>query len=212
MRFSKSQKHAVALVQGVPSEGMEADHIHPQSKGGETTVENCQLLSGEANKKKGATHFTLRKWQQRFIRAWDRVRTGEVVQLNSLRELIASAPLKGWGEDPKRVEAIIRDDPEALTLFREVMKGNHGGNTSIVSNINNDKRSAGTTRSYTLSRLQRQAPELFKRVCDGEMSANAAAIEAGFRKKDTPLDLLHRAWKKATAKEKRQFLKEVRDG
>jgi len=43
----------------------------------------------------------------------------------------------------------------------------------------------GNSRAYTLTRLKREAPELFKRVVDGELSANAAAIEAGFRKKLT---------------------------
>jgi len=41
----------------------------------------------------------------------------------------------------------------------------------------------GNSRAYTLDRLKRQAPELFERVISGELSANAAAIEAGFRKK-----------------------------
>jgi hypothetical protein len=39
----------------------------------------------------------------------------------------------------------------------------------------------GNSRSYTLSRLEREAPELFKKVLDRKMTANQAAIKAGFR-------------------------------
>jgi len=47
----------------------------------------------------------------------------------------------------------------------------------------------GNTRSYTVSRLERDHPELFERVKSGDFSANAAAIEAGFRKKTISLVL-----------------------
>jgi len=36
----------------------------------------------------------------------------------------------------------------------------------------------GNSRAYTVSRLQREAPELFAKVAAGEMSANAAAVGA----------------------------------
>lgn len=48
-RFNKRQRQAVSIV--TDSEG-EADHIVPWSKGGPTTVENCQMISAEANRKK----------------------------------------------------------------------------------------------------------------------------------------------------------------
>lgn len=47
------------------------------------------------------------------------------------------------------------------------------GNTKLI----------GATKPYTMARLRRDAPELAERVEAGELSANAAAIEAGFRKK-----------------------------
>lgn len=51
--------------------------------------------------------------------------------------------------------------------------------------------SHGTQASYTLARLERDRPELAVRVRAGELSANAAAIEAGFRIKtfSVPLDV-----------------------
>jgi hypothetical protein len=48
----------------------------------------------------------------------------------------------------------------------------------------------GTGKAYTLSRLEREPPELFERAClpkddPQHLSANAAAIQAGFRKPKT---------------------------
>jgi hypothetical protein len=40
--------------------------------------------------------------------------------------------------------------------------------------------SQGTSRAYTLDRLQRERPDLFAEVVAKRLSANAAAIEAGF--------------------------------
>jgi len=58
------------------------------------------------------------------------------------------------------------------------------GRPLIESNDNimtSDNATQGTSKSYTLNRLMRDAPEAYQRVLGGELSANAAAIEAGFR-------------------------------
>jgi hypothetical protein len=48
----------------------------------------------------------------------------------------------------------------------------------------------GTSSTYALKRLKRDAPELFAEVVEGRLSANKAAIRAGFRKPSltVPLD------------------------
>jgi hypothetical protein len=46
----------------------------------------------------------------------------------------------------------------------------------------------GNSRAYTLDRLARERPDLFEQVKAGKLSANAAAIEAGFRKRPTSLE------------------------
>jgi superfamily II DNA or RNA helicase len=67
-KFSKKQKQAVELVSERTGE---ADHIDPYSLGGETKVENCQMLDSTMNKKKAAFQFVPRKWQTEFLREWD---------------------------------------------------------------------------------------------------------------------------------------------
>ena len=120
------------------------------------------------------------------------------------------------------------DDDEAVVMLRELVVAGRGGdngnrytkkddssnadNISIAKDLFVDpepakkKADAGTSRAYTLTRLKKERPDLFDRVCAKELSANAAAIEAGWRKKATHLDTLQRAWQKASAEEQRQFL------
>lgn len=66
--FSRSQKQAVELVTDRTGE---ADHINPHSLGGETKVENCQMISSAVNKSKSAFQFKPREWQTEFLRVWD---------------------------------------------------------------------------------------------------------------------------------------------
>jgi hypothetical protein len=50
----------------------------------------------------------------------------------------------------------------------------------------------GTTRATTLARLDRDRPDLAAKVRAGELSANAAAELAGFRRKLTPFEQIMR--------------------
>lgn len=68
-RFSRAEKIAAELVLGRTGE---ADHIHPYSKGGLTTVENCQIMDASANRKKGSFQFEPRDWQRNFFDSWNR--------------------------------------------------------------------------------------------------------------------------------------------
>ena len=67
--------------------------------------------------------------------------------------------------------------------------------------------------TYIHKRLKRDRPDLLERVVSGELSANAAAVEAGFRKRPSAFDRLCTAWAQATPKERKAFLaKERLDG
>lgn len=116
-------------------------------------------------------------------RAWERrVCRGKVVELGGLRDLITAKPVEGWGEDPSKVEAVIRDDPEALAAFREAMK-HQGERTDLGNNVPEvERQHRGTSRAYSISRVQRECdPETVAAVMAGEMSANAALVKAGVR-------------------------------
>ena len=145
-------------------------------------------------------------WQER------RIRTGQIVRHRSFLELLTTPPLEGFGEDPRRVEALLRDDAEALRMFREATTASPGRpsaekaketNDNIISNGVTPK--LGTSRAYLLDRLYRQTPGLYERVVAKELSARAAAIEAGFIHVKTPLEQLEHWWTKASAAERRRF-------
>ena len=143
-------------------------------------------------------------------RAWEcrQVKMRGIVQLTNLRELITKEPMEGWGEDPERIEGLIRNDPEVLVMWREAMKGQEGGNTTC-NIITGALATTGTSRSYTVSRLQREAPALFKQVVAKTLSANAAAIQAGFRRKPTVIDQFAALWKKANKEQRDAFLASI---
>jgi stage V sporulation protein SpoVS len=61
------------------------------------------------------------------------------------------------------------------------------------NSINYDR---GTTNENTLRRLARDNPELLDKIESGELSVNAAAISAGFRRKATPEEVCVKAFGK----------------
>jgi hypothetical protein len=66
--------------------------------------------------------------------------------------------------------------------------GAKGGRGHKAIDIVNSFSKGGNSALYTLKRLKRDRPDLFQVVLGGGMSANAAAIEAGFRKQPPPFD------------------------
>lgn len=73
----------------------------------------------------------------------------------------------------------------------------------------NGRNPTGTSREAALRRLRKDRPDLYERVKSQELSAHAASIEAGFRKKETPQQIIRRAWKKLTDAERGEMLKEL---
>ena len=67
-------------------------------------------------------------------------------------------------------------------MWREEMVEQHGGDrkSEHVKEIKNDnvildpKPEQGNSKSYALSRLKRERPDLFAGVCKGELTANRA--------------------------------------
>jgi hypothetical protein len=122
-------------------------------------------------------------------------------------ETIVRGVMIAGGREVTRDEAVVLgkhggDHGNQHTIAKAI--GYHGGDRQGSNPI-----LATRGRDYTLARLHRDRPDLANRVESGELSANAAAIEAGFRKKPTPLDDLRRAWKKADAQQRKTFLEEI---
>jgi hypothetical protein len=118
-------------------------------------------------------------------KAWERrEHNGKIYELPSLLALVTEKPLAGWGQDPAAVERLLRDDPEALSMWRkETTRANHRPLKSNDNIITSSKAKQGTGKAYTLDRLSKENPDLYQSVVNGDLSANAAAIAAGWRKK-----------------------------
>jgi hypothetical protein len=69
-------------------------------------------------------------------------------------------------------------------------------------------KSSGVSRrsQQKLDRLARDFPDLHEQVKQGKLSPHRAGILAGFRKEPSALDLLKKAWEKATEAERAAFL------
>jgi len=122
-------------------------------------------------------------------KAWERrVSKGKVIELASLRELITEKPVRGWGEDPKKVEAVIKDDPECLAMFRAAMNGTLAESrrpTKEEQEINlggtkvNAEDVAGTN-AYWQARIQRDCPEELEAIYSGEKEIIDVRKERGW--------------------------------
>ena len=92
----------------------------------------------------------------------------------------------GEQEHPSKVEAVIRDDPEALAKFREEMK-HQGERTDLATdnfpdNVREVTDGHGNSRAYSIARVQRECdPETVAAVMAGEVSPNAAPMRPGSR-------------------------------
>ena len=119
-------------------------------------------------------------WKRREI-----PQLGRIVEFESFGKFITTKPLEGCGWPIEKVEALIRDDDEAVLLWRRAMTAPARRPLTNDNVITSEKPVQGNSKAYTLDRLDRERPDLLAKVGKGELSANAAAIEAGFRKPPT---------------------------
>lgn len=145
-------------------------------------------------------------WKEREV-----PQLGEVVRFDSFAAFIQGPPLRGCGWPLEKVEALIKDDAETLRLWRQATtRENHRPRNDKTSDNITTSDGRGTGRAYTLDRLQRERPDLYAEVVAKRLSANKAAIKAGWR--DDPknrLTKLRRVWKQATPEERQAFLAEI---
>ncbi len=113
------------------------------------------------------------------------------------------AIMKGQGIGTGTIKDLCQHDNEARQLISDELTKKPGGNnnpegiggkshkeaivnTDIISNDKPRNEQHGTSLDYTLRRLRKESPMLHEKVLSGEITANQAAIEVGFRK---PQDL-----------------------
>jgi hypothetical protein len=136
------------------------------------------------------------------------------VAFTSFEKFVLHRRWQGLESSIDDLRAYCRKRPEvAKLIMRAVDPGRESrGSTKEERENRGDnitpKSERGTSATYTLKRLKRDRPDLLERVVAGELSANAAAIAAGFRHKPTPYETITKLLPKLSATE-RQSLKDI---
>ena len=152
--------------------------------------------------------------------AWrDRVdwKTRERFTFERFEDFVTAEPQAGLGATVEVVERLVRGDLRTERLLAGVLLRRPGGQTKEQKEerkrVNHVRRRLSTTdRSQLLRRLQRERPDLLARVEAGDLSAHAAAVEAGHRKRhasvpvDSPGAAVRALLRRFTADELRQAL------
>jgi hypothetical protein len=110
---------------------------------------------------------------------------GRVIRHETFLSFIETPPVEGCGWTLDKVERLIKDDVETLAMWRDAVTGPR----HVHSDRSNSTITPDRGKAYTVSRLRREAPELYEEMREGRLSANAAAIHAGFRKKPSPFEM-----------------------
>lgn len=108
---------------------------------------------------------------------------GEEVEYERFADFAATPPTAGLGISVDVLRRLVQDDPVAVDALDRATQGKHGGDRSNVDNINVADRPTGTSEAATVRRLRKDRPDLHAQYLANEISANAAAILAGFRPK-----------------------------
>ena len=106
---------------------------------------------------------------------------------------------------PEVYRLLLAEIEKGATHSEAGAKGGRGKKAG--DNVTSFKRGNGAL--YTLKRLKRDRPDLFQVVLGGGMTANAAAIEAGFRKQATPLERIRKLLPKLSAAERGALVREL---
>lgn len=119
--------------------------------------------------------------------AWREFTTprGELIRHEKFLDFVLAPPTAGLGADVALVRRIVANDPVARELFEHALRDtqNPDPNTSAAAGDSHEVRQLSKAHQAALKRLHRDAPEIYRKVISGELSANAAMVEAGFRTK-----------------------------
>jgi hypothetical protein len=127
--------------------------------------------------------------------AWKKWRwIGSEFSAPSIDAYLEAHPPKGIGIGVDLFRRLILDNRPALDRFDQARQRGVGRPpaSEILDNVQDNKAPTGNSVEATIRRLRKDHEELYARWLTGELSANAAAIEAGFRKKFTPFEQTER--------------------
>lgn len=122
------------------------------------------------------------KMYKRFVHP----ETGQILENESFRDFVYSSPPKGLGTKQETIYRLCKDNERVLSKVTTWLTGRHGGDRhsdNFKSNNVTLESRRGNSPTYALRKLRKDAPRLHEKVIEGQLSAHAAMVEAGFRKK-----------------------------
>lgn len=142
------------------------------------------------------------------LQAWTKFRCvvcGKLWGFDSFEAYVTDKTHHGMATTVERLEHLCRDDNSVLTMLdAATQRPAHRPSGGTVDNVNGS-RPDGNSKQAALRRLRKDRPDLLERVVSKELSANAAMIEAGFRKRPTALQRAKAAYSKLSEKEQQEF-------
>lgn len=121
-------------------------------------------------------------------RVWEQTADRKGEKFTTFEAFVEHPLWQGLDSTVDDLLAFCRKSPDTQALIREaVSAAGHVGRPEAGKGNNVTFSDRGNAATYTLRRLKRDRPELAEKVVRGELTANAAAIEAGFREKQVQL-------------------------
>lgn len=106
---------------------------------------------------------------------------GRVVAHSSFEAFVRAPRPDGLGTDVATLRKVCRDAPWARDLIDRATQRPPGRPADDETLDNVQGFPSGNSAEAALRRLRKHRPDLHERVLAGELSAHAAAVEAGFR-------------------------------
>lgn len=175
---------------------------NPQANAALVEALGSALREGEHGLKHGPT-LLVRVLREESWRSFVTQR-GERVDHERFEQFVTTLPLKGLGASMtlirKMLESIedVGERAVAQDLLDAALKRGHGGDRRSelsefkLDNIKLESLAAptGTSREAGLRRLRKDRPDLHAEVLAGHLTAHAAMVQAGFRRKSVtvPVD------------------------
>lgn len=142
-------------------------------------------------------------WREIYIPS-----TKETVQFDSFVEFVTTGLPDGLGTTVELLQDLCQSNNTARSFITQAVKGKQGARTDLLDNIKkvNPPAPTGTSRDAALRRLRKDRPDLHEQVLADEISAHAAMVAAGFRKKPDPVTVIKREWRKATEEQRHELM------
>jgi len=138
----------------------------------------------------------IRTVNEELWREFDCAPIHQMVTFDSFERYVCDPLPSGLGTDIRTLKNICRDNPEALDAIDRACTGHQGSRNDILYNIQ-EVAPTGTSRDAALRRLRKDRPDLHQQVIASQLSAHAAMVNAGFRKKPSAAEQCVKAFRKS---------------